>query len=256
MFNKVLASIGVGNTKVDAKLESDVVTQGEEVRGVIEVQGGNANQNIDALYLTVQSNYIREVNDHKINDTANIEHFLLTDAFMIGKNEYKKIPFSFILPLNTPITLGRTKVWFSTGADIQNAVDPSDLDYIKVKPSPLSASILKAMDDLGFGIREAICEAPSRRLRVRSPFVQEFEFVPIQGDFQGRLDEVEIGFLAQTNNEVELFIEVDRKARFGSITSLLAESMDMDETKARLTLTTDNIMNMTNKLYSIINAYT
>jgi sporulation-control protein len=255
LFNKVLASVGIGNAKIDTKLESDVLVQGEEVRGVIEVRGGNVEQNIDSLYLTLQTSYIREVNDSKITDTAVLGRFSLNEPFTIQANELVKIPFSFTLPLDTPLSYGRTKVWISTGADIKNAVDPSDTDYVKVHPSPLLASIINAMDALGFRIREAVCEAAPRHLRGRLPFVQEFEFVPYHGDFYGRLDEVEIVILNQSERQVEVLIEVDRKARFDSITSILAEAMDMDETKTRLTFTTDDIPYMMKKLFTIINAY-
>lgn len=254
-FNKVLASVGVGSAKIDTKLENDVLVQGEEVRGVIEVRGGNVKQDIDAFYLTLQTTYIREANDSNVRTTADIERILVSEGITVDANELVQVPFSFILPLDTPLSYGRTKVWISTGADIKRAIDPSDRDYIQVHASPLAASVINAMGELGFRMREAVCESAPRRLQGRLPFVQEFEFVPYQGDFSRKLDEVEIIFLNQSNHQLELLIEVDRRARFGSVTSMLAEAMDMDETKARLTFTANDIPNMTNKLYNIINAY-
>lgn len=255
ILRKALASIGIGSAEVDTKLEKDEFVQGEEVHGVIEVKGGSVKQDIDSFYLTLQSNYIREFDDHKVNETASIERFLLSEGVTVGANDSIQIPFSFTLPIDTPTTFGRTKVWISTGADIKKAIDPSDRDYIIVHPSPLLASVIQAMHDLGFRIREVDCEAAPRRFRGRLPFVQEFEFVPYQGEFYGKLDEVEIIILSQTEYELDVIIEVDRRARFGSVTSLLAEAMDMDETHVRLSLTEDDIPNMAERLYVIINAY-
>ncbi|WP_121616587.1 sporulation protein [Virgibacillus halodenitrificans] len=254
-FNKVLASVGVGSAKVDTKLENGDLVQGEKVRGIIEIRGGNVEQDIETLYLILQTSYIRETDDQKVNQTADIKRFLLSERITVAANDVVEIPFSFILPLDTPISYGKTKIWISTGADIKNSVDPSDRDYIKVKPSLLVTSVVNAMEELGFRMREAICEAAPRRLRGQLPFVQEFEFVPYNGDFYRKLDGVEIVFLSQSENQLELLIEVDRRAKFGSISSILAESMDMDETKARLTLTINDIPNMVDRLYKIINAY-
>lgn len=70
-FNKVLASVGVGGAKVDTKLEKSEFTAGEIMQGVVEVVGGNLEQQIDAIYLTVNTTYIRESNDLKYTDVAN-----------------------------------------------------------------------------------------------------------------------------------------------------------------------------------------
>ena len=51
-FNKVFASVGIGAAKVDTKLEKDRVMPGEEVRGIVEIRGGNTEQNIDDIYLS------------------------------------------------------------------------------------------------------------------------------------------------------------------------------------------------------------
>lgn len=58
------------------------------------------------------------------------------------------------------------------------------------------------------------------------PFYQEFEFKPFNGEFRGRLDELEAAFsLTETGAVVTL--QVDRAVR--GLGSLLSESMGMDE---------------------------
>lgn len=76
-FNKMLASVGIGSAQIDTKLEKDRLKPGEMISGIIEVRGGNVEQNIDSLYLNVYTNFIRETDDRKVTDVANIGHFFL-----------------------------------------------------------------------------------------------------------------------------------------------------------------------------------
>ena len=55
LFNKVLASVGIGAATVDTKLERDQVDPGEELKGVVEIRGGNTEQRIDDIYLTINT---------------------------------------------------------------------------------------------------------------------------------------------------------------------------------------------------------
>lgn len=252
-FNKIFASVGIGSAKVDTKLERDTVSPGEEVRGVVEIQGGNVEQAVDAIYLTIHTSYIVEKDDNKFQKTGQIDKFQVAEPFTIRPNERRQIPISFRLPSDTPLTIGKTKVWLAAGLDVKNAVDPTDRDYLRVVPNPLMDSVFKAVSDLGFRLREAECEQAPYRLRRRLPFIQEFEFVPISGPFRGRLDELEIVFFPNTNDNIEMLIQVDRRAR--GIGGLLAEALEMDETNLRLTVTSLDIPHMRQKLQSVISQY-
>lgn len=252
-FNKIFASVGIGSAKVDTKLERDTVSPGEEVRGVVEIIGGNVEQAIDAIYLTINTSYIIEKDDHKFHKTGEIDKFRLTEPFTIHPNERKQIPISFRLPQDTPLTIGKTKVWVATGLDVKNAVDPTDKDYLRVIPNSLIQSVLNAISDLGFRLREAECEQAPYRLRGRLPFIQEFEFVPVSGSFRGRLDELELVFFPRSSETMEIFMQVDRRAR--GIGGLLAEALEMDETNLRVSVSTSDIPNMRQKLQSVISQY-
>jgi sporulation-control protein len=252
-FNKVFASVGIGSAKVDTKLERDTIAAGEEVRGVVVIQGGNIEQSIDAIYLTLNTTYIKESDDRKYTKTGQIDKFKLTEPFRIQSNERKEIPISFRLPSDTPLTLGRTKVWVSTGLDIKNAVDPTDKDFLRVVPNRLMDSIFNSVSNLGFRLREAECEEAPYRLRRRLPFVQEFEFVPVSGMFRGRLDELELVFFPTSNDELEIMMQVDRRAR--GLGGLFAEALEMDETNVRIRVTSADIPTMQQKLQSVISQY-
>jgi sporulation-control protein len=253
LFNKMLASIGIGAAKVDTKLFSERITLGSEVKGIVQIIGGSVEQKIDEIYLSLYSTYIVEVDDQKTTHQALIEKWKITEPFTIGVNEKKEIPFSFKLPLDTPISVGKTRVWLHTGLDIKNAIDPADEDYIRIEPTPIMNAVLDAMEKIGFRLREAECEEAPIQLRRRLPFVQEFEYVPRGGIFQGKLDEVEIIFLPISEEETEVLMQIDRRARgFGS---MLAEAFNLDESFVRFHVSAIDIPRLPERLSSLIQKY-
>jgi sporulation-control protein len=252
-FNKVFASIGIGSATVDTKLEKETVFPGEEINGVVEVKGGNVEQQIDVIHLSIHTTYLKEMDDKKFTKTALIDQYRLNEPFTIQPKETKQIPFSFRLPIDTPVSLGRTKVWVSTGLDIKNSIDPTDKDYLKVQPSQLTEAVISAVSDLGFRLREVDCEEAPYRLRRRLPFVQEFEFVPVSGSFRGKLDELEIVFFPVSNSETEIYMQVDRKAR--GLAGFLSEAMEMDESHVRFTVHSSDLSSIREKVGSIIQKY-
>jgi sporulation-control protein len=253
LFNKVFASIGIGSATVDTKLEKDVFVPGEEIKGVVQVKGGKLEQQIDEIYLHLHTNYIRESDDKKHIVKGDIDKFRLIEAFTIGVNETREIPFVIRVPFDTPISIGRTKVWVETGLDIKNAVDPSDKDYINVLPNQLMKSVLDSIDELGFRMREADCEEIPYRKRRRLPFAQEFEFVATSGPFRGKLDELEVIFFPQSEEQMDISLQIDRRAK--GLGGFLAEALEMDETNIQLTVQLSDLSTFKSKLQSIISQY-
>lgn len=252
-FNKVFASVGIGAAEVDTKLEKDTYMPGETVQGVVVIKGGKIDQQIDEIYLALNTTYLREADDRKYSVAATIDRFRLTTPFTIQAKEKKDIPFSFQLPYDTPLSIGRSKVWVTTGLDIKGAVDPSDKDYLKVMPNSLMSAVFNTVEQLGFRIREAECEEAPRRLRGRLPFVQEFEFVPTSGQFRGRLDELEVVFFPGGNGTLDIMFQVDRRAR--GLSGLFSEALGTDETNVRLTVTNEDIPLLQQKIQNVIQRY-
>lgn len=251
-FHKALASIGIGSATVDTRLEKDTYRAGEVMQGEIIVRGGQVEQQVDTIYLSVNTTYIRESNDHKHTEVATLQKLKVSEPFLLGAGEEKIFPISLTLPFETPITAGKTQVWIQTGLDIKNAVDPSDKDYIRVEPTTLADHILDAISGLGFRLREAECQQAPSRFRGYYPFVQEFEFVPT-GQFRGHLDELEIVFLSQSNHSAEIYLQIDRKVR--GIGSFFAEALDMDESYVRTTITMHDVPALQAKLQQIISKH-
>ncbi len=247
--NKLLASVGIGSATVDTKIFRSQLVPGENVDGIVQIRGGNVEQNIDGIYLSLFTTYELKKDDHRVTAQTEIGRYQLTQPLVIRPNEVKEVPFSFQLPLDTPITIGKTKVWVRTGLDIKNAVDPADRDYISIVPTPLVGAIFDSLGKLGFRLRNADCEQAKGIFRKRLPFIQEFEFVPVSGTFRGKLDELEVVFFPNPDG-VEVLMEVDRKAR--GFASLLAEALEMDESLVRFTVSNRDIPRLTEIIRSVI----
>lgn len=230
-FKKMLASVGVGAAKVNTELDTPEVIPGGVLSGTVYIHGGDVEQNVDRIYLTINTHYIRERDDRKHKETAVVAKYLLTDRFTLQPGQRLEKYFSFDLPDNLPLTLQSAEVWVETGLDISSALDPSDRDLIRVVPTQEMGVVLDAIDMLGFRLREVTNDyAP--RLGGNLPFVQEFEFVPTS-KFRGYLDEIEVLFYPM-GNTLELLMQIDRRAR--GLSGIFSEAMGTDETYVRFTL--------------------
>ncbi|MBE3570778.1 MAG: sporulation protein [Bacillales bacterium] len=234
IFTKVLTSIGIGSARVDTKLEHTSYKAGDPIRGVVEVYGGVTEQTIDAIYLTVNTTFTRQKDDHPYTETAAIEQYQITEPFLMKANETKVFPFSFTLPIDAPLTFGNTRVWVQTGLDIKNAVNPQDEDYIAVRPNQMTAAVIEKIEKLGFRLRKVECEQTTFGTSRSCPFIQEFEFFPVNGLFLGKLDKLKIAFLEQTEERMELFMEVDRHAR--GLGGFLSEILETDKNHMRFSI--------------------
>lgn len=235
MFKKFLARVGIGAATVDTRLSVASLVPGEMLHGEVHITGGESDQEIDDIYLYVETEYKREYEDTTTTETCELVKYCLSERFDLHPQETKVIPFSFPLPYETPLTLGHQPVYVRTGLDISMAVDPKDTDYIEVRPHPLMQLVLEACQNLGFQLRKVDCEY-NPYLGGNIPFVQEFEFRPI-GQYQGQLDELEIVFSLQSDDLLDVFLEIDKRARgFGGF---LQEAFDMDERYARVQISSD-----------------
>lgn len=251
LFNRIMASVGIGSAKVDTLLEKGSYSPGEEVRGVIRLYGGAVEQQIEGIDLAVMTYYTREVNDTKVQEKAQLSVVRATSAIQLRANEQKDIPFAFQLPVSTPLTIGRTPVFIQTTADIRSAMDPTDQDRIDVVATPAIRTVIQAVESLGFRLREAETIYAPRLGGAHSPFVQELEWVPQSGAYRGRLDELELIFLRQQGGSLELLLQIDRKAvgLFGHF----AEAMEMDESFVRVTLSGDDVQRGPQHVAAVLN---
>ncbi len=233
MFNKILSSIGIGSAKVDTKLANSKVRVGEELVGEVHIQGGNVEQSINQIYMNLFTEYEKEVNDSKSRYKEVLVSHRLANQLVIKPGEKIVIPFQFVIPYHTPLSVGTQKVYVSTGLDIEMAIDPSDLDPVTVLPGPIVSALFEELEEMGFRQthRSGICEY-KKQFRHVAPFVQEFEFKP-SGLFRGELDEIELMFRADEEH-VQVYMQVDKKAR--GLMGMFEEALDLDEQYVRFTI--------------------
>ncbi|KPV58806.1 sporulation protein SpoOM [Paenibacillus sp. A3] len=255
IFKKVLASVGIGSAKVDTKLEHAQVSPGETLDGVVHIQGGQLDQQIESIYVYLKTQYVREHNDSKVTHVAEIAKYRITDAFLLRAGESREIPFTLAIPEYAPLSLRNTPVWVETGLDIDMAVDPTDRDHIDIVAGPSVATVMEALDELGFRLRE-VSNDYAPRLGGPLPFVQEFEYVPTT-NFRGALDELEVLYFPR-GNDLELFLQIDRRAR--GFRGRLEEQMGLDESFVRLTIPGSELRRgstiVAGQLHDLISRYT
>lgn len=245
-FKKTLASFGVGSARVDAVLKQDVVYPGQTVAVDIHTYGGATTQSIDNIYLKLCCRYRaerinqdgRKVEGSKVTQTYVLDKWSLPHAFEIEPHQDKVFSAELQVPWNTPITLGDSKVWLETQLDIAQALDPKDTDLLTVRPHPLEDGIFSALEAAGLRIRQVECEAVDG---FELPFVQEFEFVPVHGEYHGRWRELEI-VTYRTEHALKIWFEVDRhkKGMGGMLSSFIGSNklkreliLQHDETPAQ-----------------------
>lgn len=252
-FTKALSKVGIGAAKVDAVLNYSTLAPGDTISGIIHIKGGNSEQQINKLDLDIYSNYFTEVEDDEGETTVQEHHCKINswdidESFVIKPGEEKQIPFELKLSHQAPLTVGKSTTWLKTNLDIDFALDKSDQDYINVIPNPMQAATLEAIEQLGFSFDDAECEGYDHN-HDDLPFIQEFEFKARSGDFCNRLDELELVMFVRPD-ELILELEVDRKAK--GISGFFANAFGRDETQVRIVVTTDNIDNLANLLYRVI----
>ncbi|MEW4368540.1 sporulation protein [Paenibacillus kandeliae] len=230
-FNKMLARVGVGAAKIDTVVEQREYYPNGEIRGVVYIQGGNVDQEVGTIYIEVMTQYIREEDDKKHHVNYTIAKHRVSERMIVKSGHKTEVPFSFILPPQTPLTLGNQKVWLHTGLDIEMSMDPTDQDYIVVKPHPYMDTVLEATELLGFRFKASSVEYASRA-PFGVPYIQEIEFYP-GADFRGQITELEL-MMAFRGDGLQVLVEVDRRGR--GLGGFFAKAFDMDERQAWLDL--------------------
>ncbi|SER34528.1 sporulation-control protein [Gracilibacillus ureilyticus] len=251
MFKKLLASAGIGSAEVDTQLINETLSSGDMLRGKVVIKGGRTEQQVDRINLFVMTEALRERDDKKYYEKVVLHRFALNESFTIGAGERKEIDFEFELPIHTPPTINRTRVWVQTGLDIPQAIDPNDRDYLQVTPHIYMDTVLRAIThELGFELRKVDMEHSRRH-----GYIQEFEFRP-SPEFRSDLDELEAVFFVK-EDRIELVLQVDRRVK--GLGSLFAEALDMDESNVRLSFTKSEIeqgaLFVADKLRDVIKQY-
>jgi len=218
MLKKILAGLGINGVKVNFEIDNDVVELGGIVRGTVYVSGGEIDQVISEILISLEVSSRFKAGEETRHIHQEIAGGIVARQLMIKANSPEiSIPVQFELPYNIPISTPSTRYQFRTNLDIPNAVDAKDIDEINIRPNLYVQCLLDAIEVLGFRFK-----ADSGSFNGR---FQQFEYAPTKF-LKGKLDELEVHFEAQ-EDRVNIMLQIDKKVR-GLFASVI-DDMDLDE---------------------------
>ncbi len=245
-FDKVLASLGTKGVEVGTFLEKDQYQIGELINGVVCIQGGKVDQQIDSIHIAVKTTYGR----HDLRAYSELCKIELSKTFIAKKEETLQFHFSIPVPVNAPITFESRNVWVQTLLDVKASIDPLDIDYIDIKPNALLASILEAVEGLGLVFKSSKLNAVSRNSSIAIPFVQEMIFSAETSMFSENISCIELVLVPTMADELTLYLEVNPET---SHIEVFSKSYDGDEDKRlKLSVREGDVANLKEKLKSLL----
>ncbi|MGV9995071.1 sporulation protein [Streptomyces sp. NPDC003374] len=215
VFKRLLGSLGVGGPTVDTVLNPVAARPGGTLTGQVHLKGGNADFGIDHITLELVARVEAEHSGGESEGFVAFERFTVGGGFRLAEGELRSIPFSVMLPWETPITelygqgLGIT-LGVRTELAVADAKDKGDLDQLAVAPLPAQEAILEALGQLGFGFKFADLEygrigGTGQQL----PFFQEIELTPAP-QYAQQVNEIEVTFLANPGG-MDVVLEADKR---------------------------------------------
>ena len=226
MFDNVLASVRIGAAEVDTLLERDTVRPGETLSTQVVVEGGNVDQDIEAIELELKTRREREEG----SDTYEISSQRVTGAFTIHEDEQRVFEADVPIHQETPITSldarrDDSKVWIDTDLEIDRAIDADDTDHLNVAPTDPMATMLEAVSSAGHSLHEITVDTDhiaTHHEESHLPVDQEIVFKP-EGDRD--YTEVEIHFLPR-EHETHVLVEFDYRIASEDFESLVIDHDD------------------------------
>lgn len=203
VMRRMLSKVGIVGVKVDTILEKNEIVVGEEMKGIIKMKGTSIKQTIDGIHLTLSIKFERNHRKRNIHTRFDLHRVKIADKFILMANELKEIPFSFVVPKDTPITLADDLVWVHTNLDIKNAIDPVYIDYIRVQPDLEMKSIINEIENSGFAIQKIELSETPKEHKFRLPFVQEVLFIPSNDSFKYKCTNLKLIPLYNTEFKLE-----------------------------------------------------
>lgn len=196
MFKKLMAKFGVGAATVDLRLDKDSYRLGEIATGTIRIEGGNVEQRISELSVVFALRaYIK---NQEI--TRHVTTIPVLSRFVVQpKPHVQQLPFQFELPHDLAVSTQHVQYLLQTRLDVEQALDPTDIDRITVLPPVHIESVIRALEHLDFRQK-----ADSGKL---TPLGQEFSFFPGR-QLSAPVRELEVVFF-DTPEALRLLIELD-----------------------------------------------
>jgi len=221
VFKRLKARFG-GGTTVDTIVHTPVGRPGGTLDGVVEIVGGEVEQQISYLDLTLVVRAEHEYTGSDGDDRESVGEERIggeraSGPFTLQPGEHRSVPFRLALPLETPFNiingreLPKVAIGVRTELEIAKSWDKGDFDPVRVEPLPAQQRILAAFERIGCVLRSSDVERgriPGAALNC----YQELEFGAPPA-LSGRLSEIEVTFVT-TPHSLEVLIEGDRRGGF------------------------------------------
>lgn len=209
-LNKAIASAGFGSAKVDICLDTQKICEGEQITGFISIFGGKIEQKASKVSLILMTHVDFEEENYENRKSIELSRYYIAKDIQIKPNVTIKIPFSFVIPNDTPISFHDNMIWLETSLDIKMAIDPSNKNYIQVTPHPFMQRILDVLQkELKFAMTNyENIYVPNNGTHL--PIVQVFEFNSISHLIEN-LDEMKMIFFADDLRGLEIILELPNK---------------------------------------------
>ncbi len=216
MFKKILASVGIGATKVDTVLHTEHLQPGQKFSAEIIINGGDVEQELSGLELALMTKVKVSSDDGDYFTDHVIDRWRIADKRVIEPGEQVVIPFEARLHSETPITeidsgLNQSRVWLATGLNIDMALDASDKDPLFIYPNEAVKAFMEAMTRCGFRLVKSDVEKGflnTANFHSNSGCYQELEYKPTGMSIFGTR-EVELSFVPEAHR-THVLIEIDR----------------------------------------------
>ncbi|WP_100448973.1 sporulation protein [Glycomyces xiaoerkulensis] len=243
VFSKIKAVLGSG-VSIDTLLHDPTVTPGGTLKGEVRISGGEVDASVESVDLEFTA---LVEDDAKAEDATAVHEYFnaqVSGKFDLPEGQAHSLPFEIQVPWETPFNsndgrplVGGMKLGVATKLALDQAFDKGDLDWLTVEPLPVHRAVWEALEGLGFSFQETDLEA-GKIQGATVPFYQEVEFWATGEPYQGRVNELEVTFVAGEAN-TEVVFQADNSA------GLLAPDLN---TTIRFSLPTDEDGDVTEKV--------
>ncbi|WFD10724.1 sporulation protein [Tepidibacter hydrothermalis] len=238
----ILSSIGLGNTKVNFKLNSNELTPGSKVNATLYIEGVSYEYYIENIFIKVITKHTQIKSDTQhitSNIAAKAKHVIQNIEVPINEtikaNQSVEKNIEFVLDIETPITISKSEVWIEVC--VENSIFNKRYD-VKVNPHPFSAKILDSIEEIGFSIDKVYNDC-FYGVKEGVPFVQWFVYTPNK-EIREKFEQIRIAYLIEAEG-VRLLVELDNMAKGikGAVKTLL--NVDAQEERMNICFTKEEI---------------
>lgn len=201
MLKKLMAKFGVGAATVDLQLDRDQWRLGETMTGSIRIEGGEVEQRIHDLQVVLMMR--AHVKGNHV--TRPVQMIRVLSKFVVKEKPFvQEVPFQFTLPHDLAMTSQAVQYFLHTRLDVEQALDPTDQDYVAILPPLHIEKVFQALEQLDFRQKPG-----SGKL---TAYGQEFSFAPIR-PMGIPLKELEVIFF-DAPDQLHLLVELDLATGF------------------------------------------